>query len=85
MEALIFFSVLTFLCFIIVLFSRLFQTEKIYEESFWWDTWDGLNFIKAYLMKFKYLPFYYIKHYVNTNCNHYPDEHPKYKEFLLKC
>lgn len=70
------------IAFIIIrLIWYLFDTKEIYRQSFWWDTFDGMQCSTAILYKFKRLPFYFIIH----DCNYRtPNEHPEYKQFLEK-
>lgn len=57
------------------------SAERVYRESFWWDTNNGLNYSSSSLYKLKWVSLYYISH--DENYKH-PTKHPEYKEFLNK-
>lgn len=65
---------------IIFFFMWLFKSEEVYKKSFWWDTWNGINYSTSILYKYKRLPFYFIEHKVKYK---HPKEHPEYVDFLL--
>lgn len=64
---------------LIMLINFLTAKEKIIEKTFWWDTWNGLQYSESTLYKLKLFPHYYIKHNIKYKN---PQEHPDYKKFL---
>lgn len=75
-------SISVLVIFIILLVATLtYSSSKIiHEKSFWWDTWNGLNYSKALYKQSKIFSFIKWIEYIN----HYKDprSHPEYNSFL---
>lgn len=72
----------------VILFLIIFLSIKylgvvlVYQDEFWWDTWNGgIKCTEVYVYKYVHFNKYFIK---SDYGYRRPEDHPKYKRLLTK-